>query len=84
MTTTITCRDLGGFCDYAASGTDKDGIARDLLSHMEERHGEAVANMSQDDKQKLLEKVERLFKERRDIPYAGASKPEFSLRKLKF
>jgi len=46
----VSCRQLGGDCDYVAEGATRDEVKKEWLAHLATAHGERTSRMSPDER----------------------------------
>jgi len=60
----LSCRELGGDCDYIAKGETVEDVKRDLLAHVAETHGRRLANMSNDEREAFDIRIDQVLRHR--------------------
>lgn len=57
----LSCRDLGGDCDYTVKGETVEEIKTGMFAHAADAHAEKLANMSDEDKAGFVQKMEKIL-----------------------
>ena len=56
----LKCREVGGLCDFIASGETGEEAKQKLMIHGMEAHAAKMSVMSEDDKQKMMDKMDEM------------------------
>ena len=57
----LACRDIGGECDFVASGETADEVKRAMYDHAGQTHPELLANMDEQEKEELEELMDKML-----------------------
>lgn len=57
----VSCADLGKDDGFVAEGVTKEEVKSKLMAHAMEAHKDMMANMSQEDKDKMMMKVDEML-----------------------
>ena len=60
----LSCRELGGDCDYVAEGQTAEEVKRELLAHVEHVHRERAARMTADERDALDVRIDQVLRKR--------------------
>jgi len=58
----LSCRELGGDCDYIARGETIEDVKRDLLTHVAETHARRLAKMSNDEREAFDVRIDQVLR----------------------
>jgi predicted small metal-binding protein len=58
----LSCRELGGDCDFVACAGTKDEVKSELLAHVAEAHGQRVRRMSSDEREALDVRIDQMLR----------------------
>jgi len=61
---TLSCRDLGGDCDFVAAGKEPEEVKKTMLAHMRQSHGERSSRMSPDERDALDVRIDQVLRKR--------------------
>ena len=53
----VTCKEVGGYCDFRASGESTQEIKEKFFDHLKEKHITHLAKMGPDDINHLNQKI---------------------------
>ncbi|HUE86937.1 MAG TPA: DUF1059 domain-containing protein [Vicinamibacterales bacterium] len=57
----LGCRDLGGECDFVASGENNEDVKRRLFEHAAEAHPEKLAGMTPEEQAQMQERMDEVL-----------------------
>ena len=57
----LRCKDFGTRCDFISVGNDSDDVKNGMLQHIQEEHKDFLAEMSEDERKDLEERIEVLL-----------------------
>lgn len=57
----VSCRELGGDCDYVAEGETREEVKKEWLAHMASVHRERAARMSEDERLALDVRIDQVL-----------------------
>ena len=58
---TLKCREVSGWCDFVAEGETADEAKEALMKHGEEFHSELLEKATDEEKQKMEEKIKKIL-----------------------
>jgi predicted small metal-binding protein len=64
----LSCRELGGDCDYVAEARTSEAVKRELLAHVADAHRQRLSRMSADERSFLDGRIDHVLQraERRE------------------
>ena len=57
----LSCRELGGDCDYVAEAGTREDVKRELLAHVADAHKQRVSRMSADEHAFLDSRIDQVL-----------------------
>jgi predicted small metal-binding protein len=61
---TLSCRELGGDCDFVAAGKEPEEVKETMLAHMGKAHVERSSKMSPDERDALDVRIDQVLRRR--------------------
>jgi len=58
----LSCSQIGGDCDFVATGGTADEVKRELLAHVEDVHRQRASRMSADEREALDIRIDQVLR----------------------